>query len=455
MSLESINPATGALIERHTPHSAHELDTRLHHAVSAQRDWAAANAGARATLLGALATRLHAEQETLARLMCEEMGKRIVEARAEIEKCAWCCAHYAEHGPALLSDEAIASDAGASYVRPEPLGVVLAIMPWNFPFWQVIRAAAPALLAGNALLLKHAGNVTRCALAIERLFTQAGFPAGLVQALLIEGRHVPPLIGDARIRAVTLTGSTAAGRAVAAACGQHLKKCVLELGGSDAFIVLDDADLDRTAEAAVAARFQNAGQSCIAAKRFIVVDAVGEAFVARFAERIKALVVGDPQDETTTLGPLARADLRDELAAQVANLRAAGACSRLAATGPVPARGWFQPPELLEDLPAGFAASDIELFGPVACVFRVSDADTALTLANQSPYGLGGSVWGADTARAEALARRLATGMAFINGLVKSDPRLPFGGVKDSGYGRELSRHGLFEFVNLKTVWVR
>jgi succinate-semialdehyde dehydrogenase/glutarate-semialdehyde dehydrogenase len=455
MPLESINPATGALIERFTPHTGSELDTRIERAVEARRAWSALGTEGRAQHLRTLAARLRHESEALARLMCEEMGKRITEARAEIEKCAWCCDHYAEHGPAMLADEVIASDAGRSYVRAEPLGVVLAIMPWNFPFWQLIRAAAPTLLAGNALLLKHASNVTRCALTLETLFVDSGFPPGLVAALLIEGRDVAPLIGDARIRAVTLTGSTAAGRVIASACGQHLKKCVLELGGADPFIVLEDADLEHAAQEAIAARFQNAGQSCIAAKRFIVVEAVADDFSVRFAERIAALRLGDPLDEQTTLGPLAREDLRTTLAAQVEALCAAGARPRGGVPRPCAGPGWFYPAVLLDLLPAEFAASREELFGPVACLFRVPDAEAALALANRSPYGLGGSVWGADIAHAEALAGRLDTGMAFVNGMVKSDPRLPFGGVKDSGYGRELSHHGLREFLNLKTVWLR
>jgi succinate-semialdehyde dehydrogenase/glutarate-semialdehyde dehydrogenase len=382
------------------------------------------------------------------------MGKPIREARAEIEKSALGCEYYADAAPDFLADELIESDAGRSLVAYQPLGTVLAIMPWNFPFWQVFRFAAPALAAGNTGLLKHASNVPQCALAIERVFTEAGFPDGVFMSLMIPSSQVAHLIGDRRVHAVTLTGSEPAGRQVAAAAGSHIKKSVLELGGSDAFVVLEDADLEAAVATAVISRFLNTGQSCIAAKRFIVVEAVAEDFLARFKAGAEALVVGDPLQESTQLGPLARVDLRDELHQQVVESITQGA---VAVTGcnPEPGAGAYYQASILDRVKPGVRAYHEELFGPVASVIRALDEEDAVRIANDTDFGLGGSVWTRDSARGERVARQLQCGCAFVNGLVKSDPRLPFGGVRHSGYGRELSRLGIHEFVNAKTLWIR
>jgi succinate-semialdehyde dehydrogenase/glutarate-semialdehyde dehydrogenase len=382
------------------------------------------------------------------------MGKPIGEARAEIGKCAWVCEYYADAGPDFLADEPIESDAGRSLVAWQPLGTVLAVMPWTFPFWQVFRFAAPALVAGNTGLLKHASNVPQCALAIETIFTGAGIPDGVFRTLMIESSQVATVIGDPRVQAVTLTGSDAAGRQVAAAAGSHIKKSVLELGGSDPFIVLEDADLELAVEQAVTSRFLNTGQSCIAAKRFIVLEAIADEFVQRFREAVEGLAQGDPLDEANRLGPMARTDLRDDLHRQVEDSLAQGA---VAVTGcRVPAGpGAYYPPSVLDRVGPGMRAWREELFGPVASIIRVGDEAEAVRVANATEFGLGGSVWTRDTARGERVARQLECGCAFVNGLVKSDPRLPFGGVKSSGYGRELSRLGMREFLNAKTIWIR
>jgi succinate-semialdehyde dehydrogenase/glutarate-semialdehyde dehydrogenase len=353
-----------------------------------------------------------------------------------------------------VADEVIPSDAGKSLVAYQPLGTVLAVMPWNFPLWQVFRFAAPALAAGNTALLKHASNVPQCALAIERVFTDAGFPSGVFKTLMIRAAQVEQVIGDARVHAVTLTGSEAAGRQVAAAAGTHLKKSVLELGGSDPFIVLADADLEATVNTALVSRFQNAGQSCIAAKRFIVVDDIADAFVERFTSGVETLQPGNPNDAHTTLAPMAREDLRNELHAQVNDSLARGATA-VTGCAPLAGPGFFYAASILDHVTPGMPAYEQELFGPVAAVIRVRNETEALAVANASRFGLGASVWTQDAARGERLARQIQSGACFVNGLVKSDPRLPFGGVKASGYGRELSHHGLREFVNAKTLWVR
>ncbi|MEX0900698.1 MAG: NAD-dependent succinate-semialdehyde dehydrogenase [Gammaproteobacteria bacterium] len=443
MPFVSINPATGVECARFDALDDAGVERALAQAALAAQKWAATPVADRLTLLGSAAALLDERRDALAELMTVEMGKRPDEARAEIEKCALACRFYVEHTTAWLADDGVVSDATRSYIARQPLGPVLAIMPWNFPFWQVFRFAAPALASGNVGLLKHASNVPQCSLAIERLFRDAGAPPGVFQALLVGSDRVERLIADARVRAITLTGSEGAGRAVAAQAGAHLKKCVLELGGSDPFIVLDDADLDAASATAVTARFQNAGQSCIAAKRFIVHDTVHDAFADRFAERIRSL----------DLAPVARRDLRDDLHDQVQRSLAAGA--RCVAGGkPVPGPGAFYEPTLLADVRPGMPAADEELFGPVAALIRVRDDNDALRTANGSRYGLGGSVWTRDIARGERMARELECGLAFVNGMVKSDPRLPFGGVKASGYGRELSREGLYEFLNVKSVWI-
>jgi succinate-semialdehyde dehydrogenase/glutarate-semialdehyde dehydrogenase len=392
--------------------------------------------------------------EDFARMMTLEMGKPVREARAEIEKCAWVCEFYAVEGPAFLADEEITSDAGRSLVVYQPLGTVLAVMPWNFPFWQVFRFAAPALIAGNTGLLKHASNVPQCALAIESVFADAGFPAGVFRTLMIPSSQVESVIQDPRVQAVTLTGSEPAGRQVAATAGAQVKKSLLELGGSDPFIVLEDADLELTVEQAVLSRFLNTGQSCIAAKRFIVVDAIAEAFIGRFRTAVEALVVGDPLDDATQLGPMARFDLRDDLHQQVVDSISQGA---VAVTGcsPEGGDGTYYQASILDHVKPGVRAYKEELFGPVASIIRAADEHEAVRIANDTDFGLGGSVWTRDSERGERIARQLECGCAFVNGLVKSDPRLPFGGIKHSGYGRELSRLGIHEFVNAKTIWIR
>lgn len=454
MGFRSINPASGAGLGEFADWSAAELNDALAAVADVTPRWAATPLDQRCRAMRAVADVLRKKKEHLARLVTLEMGKLVREARAEIEKCATAFEYYAEAGPRLLADETVHTDAGRSYVAYQPLGTVLAVMPWNFPVWQVMRFAAPALTAGNTALLKHASNVPQCALAIEQVFREAGLPEHVFRTLLIPAGRVADVIGDARVHAVTLTGSEAAGRQVAASAGAHLKKTVLELGGADAFVVLEDADVDLAARSAVTARFQNAGQSCIAAKRFIVVDAIADAFVARFAAGASALRPGDPLDEHTTLAPLARPDLRDELHQQVQDSVAQGAA---VVTGgmPAPGPGAFYLPTVLDQVTPAARAYHEELFGPVACVIRARDADDALRIANDSRFGLGGSVWTADTGRGERFALGMQCGAAFVNGIVKSDPRLPFGGIKASGYGRELSRHGMHEFLNAKTLWVK
>ncbi len=451
--LQSIDPATGEPVGQWRAMDDAALDQAMNRAASAARAWADLSVERRCERLSRLAEVLEAQREPLAGLIVREMGKRLAEARAEIDKCAWVCRYYAEQAPAMLADEIVATDARRSLIAHQPLGVALAVMPWNFPFWQVFRAAAPILAAGNTLLLKHAANVTGCGEAMAHLFAEAGFPEGVFEHLPIEAARVARVIADRRVQAVTLTGSEAAGRAVAAAAGQALKPCVLELGGSDPFVVLEDADLEEAAETAVVSRFLNCGQSCIAAKRFIVVETVADDFIDAFIAGTRRLVPGDPNDEATTLAPMARADLRDELAAQVQDALDKGA-RRLLAGGPIGGAGWFYRPEVLTGVTPEMRAWHEELFGPVAVIHRVADEAEALRLANATAFGLGGSVWTRDRERGERLARRLDCGCAFVNALVRSDPRLPFGGVRDSGYGRELSRLGLHAFVNHKTVWV-
>jgi succinate-semialdehyde dehydrogenase/glutarate-semialdehyde dehydrogenase len=432
---------------------AAEVDAKLAAAEQAARSWAAVDVAQRAALLVAVAAGLRAERDALAATAVREMGKPIAQARAEVEKCAWACEFFAERGPSMLADVDAPSNAARSYVAFRPLGTVLAIMPWNFPYWQVLRAAAPALLAGNAMLLKHAENTSRCALEIERIVREAGAPPGLFTTLLVSNEAIDERIADPRISAVTLTGSERAGVAVATAAGQALKKCVLELGGSDAFVVLADADLDRAAQTAVTARFQNNGQSCIAAKRFIVEESAYDAFLERFVALTRAQRVGDPTEESTHIGPVARGDLLDTLHAQVRATIDAGAT--LACGGRrIERAGHFYEPTIVGDVRPGMAMFDEETFGPAAAVIRAKDAEDALALANASSYGLGFSIWTGDAAAAERLASRVEAGAVFINGIVASDPRLPFGGVKRSGYGRELAVYGLHEFVNIQTVWI-
>ncbi|MGB5834264.1 MAG: NAD-dependent succinate-semialdehyde dehydrogenase [Thiohalocapsa sp.] len=454
MTIESINPADGLSIQRFEPMDSATLQTRLDAAGRAASHWAGEPLTTRTELLRRLAALLRERRGDLAPLMIREMGKLIGEAEAEIEKCATVCEHYAEHAVSYLADEVIASDASRSLVACQPLGTVLAVMPWNFPFWQVFRCAAPALAAGNPVLLKHASNVPGCALAIEALFRDAQAPEGVFATLLIGSGAVEEVIAHPAVCGVSLTGSEPAGRKVAAVAGAHLKKTVLELGGSDAFVVLEDADLDLAAEMAVKGRFMNAGQSCIAAKRFIVVESVSAGFMQRLRAGIEALHPGDPARRETQLAPMARGDLRDELDAQVQTSIDAGAVLIMGGYA-VDRPGFYYAATLLDQVAPGMPAYDDELFGPVAAVIRAADEADALRIANDTRFGLGGSVWTGDTARGERFARRMVCGCAFVNGIVKSDPRLPFGGIGNSGHGRELSRAGIREFVNQQTLWVR
>ena len=454
MTFRSITPADGNTLGEFDACTDAELETALAAAAAAAPGWRQQALDERAALVRRAADVVRQRREELARLMTLEMGKPIREARAEIEKCAWVCEDYAGEGAAFLADEPVESDAGRSFIALQPLGTVLAVMPWNFPYWQVFRFAAPALVAGNTGLLKHASNVPQCALAIEDVFADAGFPAGVFRTLMIESSRVAEVIADPRVQAVTLTGSEPAGRQVAATAGSHLKKTVLELGGSDPFIVLEDADLELAVEQAVTSRFLNTGQSCIAAKRFIVVEPVADAFVEQFRAAVEALGTGDPLDEANRLGPMARTDLREELHRQVEESIAQGAEAVTGCRIP-PGPGAFYPPSILDRVVPGMCAWSEELFGPVASIIRVADEAEAVRVANDTEFGLGGSVWTRDSARGERIARQLECGCAFVNGLVKSDPRLPFGGVKHSGYGRELSILGMREFLNAKTVWIR
>jgi len=454
MSFEVINPATGEKVADVPSWDSQQLEAGLAAVAAASPAWRNTPMADRCALMRKAADVLRANKDKYAFIVTQEMGKLINDARAEVEKCASVCDFYADNGPKFLADEVIESDAGKSYVAYLPLGTVLAVMPWNFPLWQVFRFAAPALVAGNTSILKHASNVPQCALLIEDVFKQAGFPENIFRALMIRASQVKSVIEDSRVHAVTLTGSEPAGRQVAATAGNSLKKSVLELGGSDAFIVLEDADLDLTVQGAVMSRFLNTGQSCIAAKRFIVVDAIAEDFVTRFKAAVEALKVGDPMDESTTLAPMARENLRDELHVQVVDTLAAGA---IAVTGcePVDCPGTFYKASIIDRVEPGMRAYHEELFGPVAIVIHARDEEDALRIANDSPYGLGGSVWTQDSNRGERIARQVESGCTFVNGMVKSDARLPFGGIKNSGYGRELSQHGIREFTNAKTIWIK
>ena len=452
-TLTTIDPTTGKDLQTYAISDAAAIDATLATAVEGFHSWRRTSSTERSDALEAIARTLRAKKSELATLATREMGKSIAEAEAEVEKCAIGCDHYAEHGAAYMADEPAPSAATESYVAYRPLGVLLAIMPWNFPFWQLFRAAAPAIAAGNVVVLKHAANVTGCALAIADVFREAGLPAGTFATIVVAGRDMEKIVADPRIAAVTLTGSEGAGSSVASIAGKHLKKTVLELGGSDAFIVLADADIDLAAKTAVRARFQNNGQSCIAAKRFIVEAPVYAAFCEAFVSHAREIVIGDPMDRTTTLGPVARDDLRDAIDQQVADSVAKGA--RIALGGKRPARdGFFYEPTIVTDVTKGMPVFDEETFGPAAAVVRASGVDDAIALANDSDFGLGGNLWTRDIARAKTIATQIESGAVFINGMTASDPRLPFGGVKKSGYGRELAAFGIREFVNVQTVWI-
>jgi len=451
--ISAVNPATEEVIASFDAFGRDEVEMALAETHDAFLEWRDRPIAERAVPMRALARLLRERSERYARLATLEMGKPIVEAKAEIEKCAFGADHFAQNAARYLADEEIRANARRSIVAFQPLGVVLAVMPWNFPFWQVIRFAAPALMAGNAAVLKHASNVPQCALAIEEAFRDAGFPQGLLRTVLVSGSAIEPIIADERIRAVTLTGSSDTGSRIAELAGRALKKTVLELGGSDPFIVLGDADLKLAATTAVRARNQNNGQSCIAAKRFIVVDSVAEEFERRFAKGVEDLVVGDPMDTKTQVGPLARRDLLDALERQVDESVRAGA--RVLTGGErLTGKGYFFTPTVLVNVTRDMAAFREETFGPAAAVIRVRDGDEGVRVANDSAYGLGASIWTGDTALGERLARRIESGSVFVNGMVASDPRLPFGGIKRSGYGRELSAFGAREFTNIQTIWI-
>jgi succinate-semialdehyde dehydrogenase/glutarate-semialdehyde dehydrogenase len=451
----SIDPATGQVIRQYEEADAGKIASALELAGRAWTAWRERSFADRAAVLRRAAGLLRERAAEYADLMAAEMGKPVAQGKSECEKCAWVCEWFAENGERLLMNEEIQTDAKHSYVAYRPLGVVLAVMPWNFPFWQVFRFAAPALMAGNVGVLKHASNVCECALAIESVWREAGAPEGVFTTLLVGSAAIDAIIASPHVRAVTLTGSTPAGRAVAAAAGRALKKTVLELGGSDPYVVLEDADLDQAAEVCAAARLTNTGQSCIAAKRFIVVESVRAAFRERFVARMRAAKFGDPRDPANTLGPLARHDLRDQLHEQVRKSIQRGARALLGGEVP-PGPGAYYPPTVLDDVRPGMPAYDEELFGPVAALIPARDEKDAIRIANDSPFGLGSAVFTRDVARGQRIAEHdLEAGSCFVNAQVHSDPRLPFGGIKESGYGRELAEFGIREFTNVKTVFVK
>jgi succinate-semialdehyde dehydrogenase/glutarate-semialdehyde dehydrogenase len=457
-TIVTTNPATEEVLERYPEHTDAQVDSALDAAVAAQPAWAAAPYAERSGVVRAIAGVLRERRDAYAALITAEMGKPITEAEAEVEKCAWACEYFADCGEHLLAEESVPTGDGQSTsVTFEPVGVVLAVEPWNFPFWQVVRFAAPALVAGNGALLKHSPNVTGCALALEDAFRAAGVPEGLFTALLLTDARTPEvtarLIDDPRVAAVTLTGSERAGTAVGAAAGRAIKKSVLELGGSDPFVVLADADLEEAAVQAARGRYLNSGQSCIAAKRFLVEASVADEFTELFVKAVSNLALGDPTQRETRVGPLARGDLCDTLERQVAESVEQGA--RVACGGGRADRpGYFYEPTILTDVTAEMPTFREETFGPVATVTRVADEDEAVALANASPYGLGASVWTRDLERGRRVGARLQSGSLFVNAIVASDPRLPFGGTKRSGYGRELASYGIREFVNVRTWWV-
>ncbi|UCD18659.1 MAG: NAD-dependent succinate-semialdehyde dehydrogenase [Candidatus Zixiibacteriota bacterium] len=451
--MKAINPATNEVIKEYKEYSPEEIREIIGRADEDFRKWRTTSFQHRSALMHKAGGILRKNIEKYARLSTVEMGKTIKESRAEVEKCAWVCDYYADNAKKFLADEIIETDASRSFVAFEPLGMVLAVMPWNFPFWQVFRFAAPALMAGNAGVLKHASNVPGCALAIEEVFREADFPPNIFRTLLISARLVEVIIRDKRVRAVTLTGSEPAGMSVASIAGDELKKTVLELGGSDPFVVLEDADLRACVATSATARMINTGQSCIAAKRFIVVEPMVRQFEEQQTAIMQSMQVGDPLNEETKVGPLARMDLVDDLDRQVQESIRQGArllCGGKRADRP----GAFYLPTVLTDVKKGMPVYEQETFGPVSAIIPVKDTEEAITVANDSDFGLGGSVWTRDPKKGEEVARKIESGAVFVNGMTKSDPRLPFGGIKRSGYGRELSHYGIKEFVNIKTVWI-
>ena len=454
MAIATVNPATGQLVKSFEPMPDSQIEEKIRRAALTFPEFRSLTFAERAGMMKKAGDILESEKNELAALMTTEMGKTLRSAVDEAAKCAWVCRYYAEHAERFLADEVIDTTASRSFVRYQPLGIILVVMPWNFPFWQVFRFAAPALMAGNVGLLKHASNVPQCALKIEDIIRRAGFAEGVFQTLLIGSGPVDGILNDPRVVAATLTGSEQAGIQVGVSAAKRIKKVVLELGGSDPFIVMPSADLDAAAATAVEARIQNNGQSCIAAKRFIVSGKIADEFERKFVKRMQDLRVGDPLEESTQLGPLANADAVTSLDADVKKTVAAGA--RVLTGGhPLDRPGNYYAPTVLTDIPKDSPAYKEELFGPVASIFRVKDVDQAIQIANDSRFGLGASAWTNDPAETERFINELAAGMVFLNKMVVSDPRLPFGGVKHSGHGRELSEHGIREFVNIKTVWVQ
>lgn len=453
MSFATINPVDNQVVEKYREHSDKTVEVSIKTAQEAFLTWKKSAQPLRTKYLRSVAEVLRSDQEELAQLMTLEMGKPIKESRAEVEKCAWVCDYYADNARHFLKDEVVNTDASNSYISYEPLGIIFGIMPWNFPFWQVFRFAAPSLMAGNVILLKHAASVPQCAMAIEEVFRKANMDEGIFQSLLISNDRTQQVIEHPDVKAVTLTGSDRAGSAVAAMAGKHIKKTVLELGGSDPCVILEDANLKEAAKHAVKSRMQNAGQSCIAAKRFIVVASVYDQFLKLITQEVAAIKVGDPMDESVGMGPLAREDLAKTVYKQIQRSVKKGAT--IAIGGDRPDReGAFVNPTILTGIKPGMPAFEEEIFGPVASVVVAKDTDEAITLANDTEFGLGASIWTEDIDRAARLARQINAGAVFINGIVKSDPRLPFGGINRSGFGRELSHHGIHEFVNIKTVWI-
>ncbi len=451
MAIQALNPATGEVVKTYEPFTAAQTEVALAQARESFLTWRQLPYAQRGMLLQKAAEILRGKKEAYAKIITTEMGKPILQAIAEVEKCALVCDYYAEFGASFLADEHVVTEYKKSYIHFEPLGIILLVMPWNFPFWQVFRAAAPALMTGNTVVLKHASNVPGSALAMEQIFKEAGFPTGAFTTLLIEGAGIESVIADPRVAGVSLTGGTIAGQRVAATAGKYLKKTVMELGGSDPFIVLDDAQVAFACEEGVTARLLNAGQSCICAKRFIVEKSVLPEFLENYTALTKAQIVGDPLDPKTQMGPLAREDLLEEVHKQVQTSVQMGA--RLVLGGKrLPRPGAYYEPTILTDLKPGMPAYDEEIFGPVASVIEAEDENDAIRIANSSIYGLGASVWSKNMERAERVAKQLESGAVFINKMVRSDPRLPFGGVKQSGFGRELGSYGIKEFVNIKTI---
>jgi succinate-semialdehyde dehydrogenase / glutarate-semialdehyde dehydrogenase len=451
--LVSVNPATGIVSYEIPCWSEKQLREVIDNVTSAGTTWSNTTLDDRINTIRTSGELLKNRRDELARLITSEMGKVITESYAEIDKCVFACEYYAKHAPAFLADEEIKSDASRSYVTYQPLGTVLGIMPWNFPFWQAFRFAVPALLTGNTILLKHASNVPQSAQTVEQLFHDAGIPSNVFRSLMIHSSQLEPLYADSRIRGIALTGSEATGRIVAQKAGANLKKVVLELGGSDAFVVLEDADIELAVKTAMASRFFTSGQSCVNAKRIILVEDIVHKFISKIHDAVKAITLGDPMDPQTKVGPMARADLRDKLNKQVRQSISMGA-DPFTGCYPIKGDGFYYQPSILNDVKKGMPAYDEELFGPVASIIYARDDQEAIRIANDSDYGLGGSVWTQDIERGEQVARQIETGTVYVNGLVKSDPRLPFGGIKNSGIGRELGRHGMLEFANVKTIWI-